>query len=122
ETKCPRLENACGPAAKPQRCRPDAPPPNGEGESPVVWRRHVRSLQDDFRPVFEMHGVVVLPLAAPDEAVLLENPDNLPRDLVLVDIAAVGIRLRPHPIVGMRAGNVDRDPQPVCALAVRARD
>src|SRR5262245_4766556 len=69
-----------------------------------------------------MHRVVVVPLAAPYEAVRLEDPDDLPGNLVLVEIAAVGIWLRPPPIVGMRAGNIDRDPQPVRALAIRARD
>src|SRR6516164_549556 len=29
--------------------------------------------KDELRPVFEMHGVVVVPLAAPDEAMPLEN-------------------------------------------------
>jgi hypothetical protein len=69
-----------------------------------------------------MHRVVVVPLATPDEAVLLEDANDLPRDLVLVEIAAIGVRLRPPPIVGMRAGNIDRDTQPVCALAIRPGD
>src|SRR5579885_1417737 len=56
--------------------------------------------------VFEMHGVVVIPLAAPDEAVLLEDLDDLPGDAVLVRIFAVdgaGVA----PIIG--PGDVDVD-------------
>src|SRR5207237_8757876 len=78
--------------------------------------------EDDFRPVFEMHCVVVVPLATPDEAVLLEDADDLPGDLVLVEIAGVGIALGPLPIMRLRAGNIDRDTQTVCALAIRGCD
>src|SRR5207244_9828787 len=63
-----------------------------------------------------------VPLAAPDEAVLLEDADDLPGDLILVEIAAVGIGLGPLPIMRVRAGNIDRDTQAVCALAIRACD
>src|SRR5215510_10141568 len=77
---------------------------------------------DDLRPVFEMHGVVVVPLAAPDEAMLLENIDDLPRSLVLVRKAAIGVGLRPCPIVRMRAGNIDRNTETVGALTIGAGD
>jgi hypothetical protein len=42
-------------------------------------------VRNQFRPILEMHRVVVIPFAAPDEAVLLEHAYDLPRDLVLVD-------------------------------------
>src|SRR6516164_8717617 len=62
--------------------------------------------KDGLRPVFEMHGVVVVPLAAPDEAMPLENMDDLPRNFLPGRNAAIGIRLRPWPIVGVRAGHI----------------
>src|SRR5262249_39451967 len=77
---------------------------------------------DQLRPIFEMHGVVVIPLAAPDEAMLLENTDDLPGNLVLVGEAAIGVGLRPCPIVRVRAGNVDRDTETVSAVTVRSGD
>lgn len=49
----------------------------------------------DLGAVLEMHRVVVIPLAAPDEAMLLENMDDLQGNLVSIGIAAVGIGLRP---------------------------
>src|SRR5260370_39823973 len=58
---------------------------------------------DHLGTIFEMHGVVVIPLAAPDEAMLLENMDDLPGNLVLVGKAAIGVGLRPCPIVRVRA-------------------
>ncbi len=38
--------------------------------------------RDQLRPVFEMHGVEVIPLAAPDEAVALEDFHDGGRDAV----------------------------------------
>src|SRR6516162_5147661 len=78
--------------------------------------------KDELRPVFEMHGVVVVPLAAPDEAMLLENTDDLPRNLVLVGNAAVGVGLRPCPIVSVRAGNIDRNTESMRALTIGPGD
>jgi len=43
----------------------------------------------------------VIPLAPPDEAVLLEDLDDLPRHAVLVGVAAVGVGLGPVPVVGI---------------------
>ena len=68
---------------------------------------------DHLGPIFEMHGVVVIPLATPDEAMLLENVDDLPGNLVLVGKAAIGVGLRPCPIVRVRAGNIDRNAETV---------
>ena len=53
------------------------------------------SCRDDLRAVFEMHGVVMVPLATPNEAVLLENIDNLPWNLVFIRKTAIDIGLRP---------------------------
>src|SRR6516162_6737276 len=78
--------------------------------------------KDELRPVFEMHGVVVVPLAAPDEAMPLENMDDLPRNFVLVGNAAMGIGLRPCPIVSVRAGNIDRNTESMRALTIRPGD
>jgi hypothetical protein len=82
----------------------------------LVWGK------DDFRPVLEMHRVVVIPLATPDEAVPLENLDDLPGNLVFVGKAAISVGLRPLPIMRMRGGNIDRDPQTVRAFAIRPGD
>ena len=68
---------------------PQVAPPRGPRSIELVRGK------DDLRPVLEMHGVVVVPLAAPDEAMLLENMDDLPRNLVLVGNAAMGVGLRP---------------------------
>src|SRR6516165_6397150 len=86
-----------------------APPPGARSIGLVRGK-------DELRPVFEMHGVVVIPLAAPDEAVLLENMDDLPRNLVLVGKAAIGVGLGPRPVVRVHAGNIDRNAESVGAL------
>src|SRR5215211_9133751 len=78
--------------------------------------------KDDFRPVLEMHRVVVIPLATPDEAVPLKNLDDLPGNLVSVEQPAISVGLRPLPIMRMRGCNIDRDPQTVRAFAIRACD
>src|ERR1700704_1762212 len=72
-------------------------------------------IMQKLRPVFEMHGVVVIPFAAPDEAVLLENLDDLPGDAVLVRVLAAD-RLVIPPII--RPGDIDVYG---CAVAVYAR-
>src|SRR6188768_3698572 len=56
--------------------------------------------REDFRPVLEMHRVVVVPLAAPDEAVPLEHLNDLPGNAVPVGIAAVRAGAVPIPVVG----------------------
>src|SRR6476661_8033241 len=45
-------------------------------------RLHLRFSGKEFRAVFEMHGVEVVPITAPDEALFLENSHNLNRDAV----------------------------------------
>src|SRR5262245_32528016 len=84
--------------------------------------RDLACAKHDLRPVFEMHGVVVVPLAAPDEAVFLENLDDLPGNLVSVEQAPIGVGLRPAPIVRVRRCNIDGDAQTVRAFAIRPRD
>src|SRR5262245_65880292 len=68
------------------------------------------------------HRVVMIPLATPDEAVLLENLDDLPGNLVSVEQAPLGVGLRPSPIVSVRGCNIDGDPQTVRTFAIRACD
>ena len=43
--------------------------------------------------VRKMHGVVVIPFATPNEAVLLKYTHNLPRNFILVHDATTGIGL-----------------------------
>src|ERR1700758_1667693 len=96
------------------------------GSSGVARRMTLRAnlvrRGDQLRPIFEMHGVVVIPLAAPDEALLLENMDDLPGDLVLVGKAAIGVGIRPCPILRVRAGNIDRNAEMRGAVTIRSGD
>ena len=57
--------------------------------------RFLSGVHQDLGPVLEMHGVVMVPLAAPHEAVRFEHAHDLPWDLVLVADAAARIGLRP---------------------------
>src|SRR5215470_15933602 len=92
------------------------------GGGDIKKRKNLLRQHDDLRPIFEMHGVVVMPLAAPDEAMLLENIDDLPGNLVLVGKAAIGVGLGPRPVVRVRAGNIDRNAESVSALTLRPGD
>ena len=51
--------------------------PTHRGIAPMPSRRISPRRRNNLRPVLEVHGVVVVPLAAPDEAVLLEDLDDL---------------------------------------------
>src|SRR3954465_12052461 len=66
-----------------------------------------------FGPVFEVHRVEVSPLAAPYEAVLLEDVDDRKRDAVAIRATST-----PKPIVGGR--RIDIDPGPPCMHAAVA--
>src|SRR6516162_6044980 len=92
------------------------------GGGDIKKRKNLLRRHDDLRPIFEMHGVVVMPLAAPDEAMLLENIDDLPGNLVLVGKAAIGVGPRPCPIVRVRAGNIDRNAETMSAVTIRSGD
>src|SRR5262245_2566843 len=93
-----------------------------EGRLSRSTTRGLVSGKHDLRPVLEMHGVVVVPLAAPDEAMLLENFDDLPRNLVSVGKAPISVGLRPSPVVRMRGCNIDGNTQTVSTFAIRACD
>src|SRR5262249_41748664 len=69
-----------------------------------------------------MHRVVVVPLAAPDETMLLENPNDLPGNFVSVAKVALTVGFRPSPIVGVRAGDIDGDAETVRALTIGPGD
>ncbi len=51
--------------------------------------------------ILEMHGVVVVPFAAPNKAVRFEDFDDLVWNAIAPFGATFAIRLRPAPIVGM---------------------
>ena len=70
----------------------------------------------EFRPVFEMHGIVVIPLAAPYEAMPFKYFDNLGRDLVPVGVTSFGIRFGPSPVIGIFSGDIDS-----CCTSMRAQ-
>jgi hypothetical protein len=49
-----------------------------------LFVEHLLRRPDKLGPIFEMHRVVVIPLAAPDETVRLEDADDLPGDPVSI--------------------------------------
>ncbi|CAN1724297.1 protein of unknown function [Hyphomicrobium sp. 1Nfss2.1] len=71
------------------------------GQPPVAAIRLFRTMRlaaaapHEFRPVLEMHGVVMIPAPTPDEPVPLEYPHDLHRDLVPEGDPAI---LAVHPI------------------------
>ena len=79
---------------------------------------HALRLQE-FWAVFEMHGVEVVPLAAPDEALGLKDVHHLFRETITIHIASrFFIRLRPVPIVSVLHAQIDGDGKAVHALAL----
>lgn len=60
-----------------------------------LFVEHLLRGSDKLRPVFEMHHVVVILLAAPDETVRLEDADNLPGDPVSISDMAAGAEICP---------------------------
>ena len=69
-----------------------------------------------------MHRVVVIPLAAPDEAVPFKNLDDLVRDEIAVGNRLTDLSSRPPPVVRELGGNIDGDAVPVGASLFRAGD
>jgi hypothetical protein len=69
------------------------PPATLSGSQDLPLTAPLFRVRQDLRPVFEVHGIVVIPFAAPDEAVLLEDADDLPGHLVPVGNVTVGFRL-----------------------------
>ena len=69
-----------------------------------------------------MHRIVVIPLAAPDEAVLFEDGDDLVGHAVLVRVGASRVGLGPLPIVALIRIDVDRVAVPVRTDPCRAGD
>src|SRR5580698_6001381 len=76
------------------------------------------SAGQQLRPVFKVHGIEVVPFAAPDEAVLLEDRDDLLRHAVAIrDRQATRFVVRlPEPVIGISGVEIDGD-----AVAVWAR-
>src|SRR5262249_29720835 len=77
----------------------------------------VAACVEELRPILEVHGVVVEPAAAPDEAFGFESVDNRLRDA----IAPAGWFL-PAPVIRVRDVDVDRDAPRVRARAIGAGD
>src|SRR5882757_2712596 len=69
-----------------------------------------------------MHGVVVIPAPAPDEAVLLEQRRDLDWNAVLVRDGAALAGLGPAPVVGVADVDVERDAERMLAQLRRAGD
>ena len=68
-----------------------------------------------------MHGVVVIPFAAPDEAVPFERLDYLSRDTVPEDLLTSDPQV-PFPVISIRDVDVDRDSEGVRTQLVAAFD
>ena len=79
-------------------------------------------MRQQLGAVFKMHGVVVIPAPAPDEAVLFEHLDDLHRDLVAPRARFASWGRRPTPIVRMFGRDVDGDAIAVRGAAVRSGD
>jgi hypothetical protein len=77
--------------------------------------------RQEFGTIFEMHGVTVIPLATPNEAVLLENLDHLPRDAVPMRGLAAH-RPTPAPIIRPLGIDIDGDAVGMRALSRGAGD
>ena len=61
---------------------------------------------EEFWAIFEVHGVEVVPLTSPDEAVAFEDFDHFVRDAISVNERFAG-PLRPAPIVGVFDIDID---------------
>src|ERR1700733_7986303 len=78
------------------------------GSGPVLLRHQ------QLGPELEVHGIEVIPLAAPDEAMFFEDRDNLLRHAVAINDRAV--MRAPVPIIRECGVKIDSD-----TVAVRAR-
>ena len=67
------------------------------------WLSKIAGVIQKFRPELEVHGVVMIPVAAPDESVAMENIRNLLRNPVDVSDsgAFVGIGLITFQVIGV---------------------
>src|ERR1035438_6195072 len=68
----------------------------------------------EFRPIFEVHRIEVVPLPTPNEAVFFEDRDDLLRHAVAIKDAAA--MRAPVPIIREYGIEIDRN-----AVTVRAR-
>src|SRR5207302_9425333 len=79
--------------------------------SPLPGRIKIKSaglggVRQQLGPVLEVHRVVMIPGAAPDEPMPLEHPHDLDRDAVFPH--RLGRMRRPAPVVRKRGADVDR--------------
>jgi hypothetical protein len=63
---------------------------------PIICSKHSLRRPVKLGPIFEIHRVVVIPVAALDETVRLEDADDLPANLVSINDMAAGAGLRPE--------------------------
>ena len=75
-------------------------------------------LIEKLRTVFEMHGVVVVPLSAPDKAMCLKNLDDLQGDLIAIGDRLAVRKVIPAPVVGVPGIDIDSDAEAVHAGAI----
>ena len=100
-----------------QRHQPRQPPYPRHFE----WLFSRRNSEQKLRAVLEMHRVVMVPLAAPNEAVLLKNLDDLPGDAILVRILS-GFRSTIAPVIRPRWTLMSIAMPWPCALGRAVRD
>src|SRR5262245_61577541 len=80
--------------------------PGDDFETPyAISKTAPRSPRQQLRAIFEVHGVVVIPGAAPDEAVLLEDAHDRDGNAVA---PARRLARRPAPVVRVSRVDVDR--------------
>ncbi|CFX28137.1 protein of unknown function [Candidatus Filomicrobium marinum] len=65
--------------------------------------------RQQFRAIFEVHGVEVVPFSAPYEAMTFEDLDDFVWNSVAVPWGRTAGRLCPAPIIRMLYGDVDGD-------------
>src|SRR3990172_8774027 len=102
-----RHSNKCPPAKMAARRSCAGPLANSPDE--------LRSEQ--FGPILKVHGIEVPPLAAPNEAVLLEDFHDLGRDAV-----AIAALRAPQPVIGKFRIDIDRGAPGMHAAVARVFD
>ena len=77
--------------------------------------------KEELGTILEVHGVVVIPSPTPDEAMLLEDIDDLLGNLVFISYSVHLSRtpIRPLPVVGIFGADVNGDAVAVSALSFR---
>lgn len=74
-----------------------------------------RPIEQQFGSIFKMHGVIMIPATAPDEALFLEKGNEGHRNPVPIANDTACASLMPVPIVGIADIDIDRRTESVHA-------